>query len=223
MSYPLINAATLNDSGAGNRISLPPIQSLTPVVFGGAQIVEGTPVQPGSAVSLAPNSLSAVLFGGTVVFIGMPPDAVVLPATTGVLPVSFGTPSTRSLLILGGPSSLRPTAIGRPAVTVVQSAQGLLPTSFGTPGQTAVLLPRPLERTQFGWSVLALCLPVTKASVPEVRFGRPRSVLGTLLLRADSLGAGIFGAPGPAGVRLRTYTLTGVRFGLPSVSGDSTC
>lgn len=224
MSYPLINAATLNDSGAGNRISLPPIQSLTPVVFGGAQIVEGTPVQPGSAVSLTPNSLSAVLFGDTVVILGMPPSAVVLPAAAGVRPASFGTPSVRSSLVLGSPQSLRPIIVGRPMMAMALHAQVLQPVSFGTPGQAAVLPAQPLGYAQFGRPALAMRLPAAGTSAPKPRFGQPRVSLGSLLLGAGSLEAGIFGRPGPVGARLRAYTLTGVRFGRPSVLGDSsTC
>lgn len=197
---------------------LPPyVHSIVPTSFGPLRIKVGTDV------ALPASGLYAGRFGASTVILGMPPSAMVLPAAAGVRPASFGTPSVRSSLVLDSPQSLRPIIVGRPMMAMALHAQVLQPVSFGIPGQAAVLPAQPLGYAQFGRPALAMRLPAAGTSAPKPRFGQPRVSLGSLLLGAGSLEAGIFGRPGPVGARLRIRTLTVARFGWPSVLGDSTC
>lgn len=197
---------------------LPPhVRSIVPTNFGPLRIKVGTDA------TLPVSGLYAGRFGASTVVLGMPPSTAVLPAAAGVRPVSFGTPSARSPLVLNSLQSLPPITVGRPTMAMALHAQALQSISFGTPGQAAVSPAQPLKCAQFGRPVLTVRLPVTRTGTPKTRFGRPRVALGNLLLGAGSLEPVRFSTIAMAGVSLRARTLTGVRFGLPSVSGDSTC
>ena len=195
---------------------LPPyVRSIVPTSFGPLRIKVGTDV------ALPATGLYAGRFGASTVILGMPPSTAVLSAAAGVRPVSFGTPSARSSLVLNSLQSLPPITVGRPTMAMALHVQALQSVSFGIPGQAAVLPAQPLGYAQFGRPALAMRLPA--ASTAKVRFGRPRVALATAVLGADSLEPVRFSTIAMAGVSLRARTLTGVRFGRPAVSGDSTC
>ena len=198
---------------------LPPyVYSIVPTSFGPLRI------QVGTDATLPASGLYAVRFGESTVTLGMPPSTAVLPAAAGVRPVSFGTPSVRSSLVLDSPQSLRPIIVGRPMIAMALHAQGLQPVSFGILGQTAVLPAQPLGYAQFGRPALAMRLPAAgTSSAPKPRFGRPRVALATAVLGAASLEPVCFSTIAMAGISLRARTLTSVSFGRPAVDRGAIC
>lgn len=203
------------------RFGMPVLAVSMQVAGGVAGVIFGVPkLKVGTDREFVLPSLQPVRFGDVLLQAGMPPNGTML-GVSSLRQVAFGKPAVSAALVLHGLAPLQPVGFGHAVMRARLTAEGLAATTIGTPGQVAHFYPHSLRSMVFGGPCMAVGLPA--ASTAKVRFGRPRVALATAVLGAASLEPVRFSTIAMAGISLRARTLTGVRFGRPAVSGDSTC